>query len=267
MFFLASWFVTYFYQPFFNLLVGIYWIMDQLTGGKADMGIAVIFFTIAFRILWIPISLSSDRSEKERREIIEKIKNIKQAYRNDPVGERRETKNLLRGNRKIMLASGVDIGLQVLIALMLYRIFATGLEGADFHLLYSFMPQIDKPFNLLFWGKYYLGNPNITLNFIQSLTILVAELLSNSLSPFPSTKKDVTTTIALPIISFFVFLGLPAGKKLFIITTLCFSIAIMLVKQVIFVYHSISGKFEKFAEGVAGTKNQEEEKNVDLPAK
>ena len=95
----------------------------------------------------------------------------------------------------------------------------------------------------------------------------MAELLSNSLSPFPSTKKDVTTTIALPIISFFVFLGLPAGKKLFIITTLCFSIAIMLVKQVIFVYHSISGKFEKFAEGVAGTKNQEEEKNVDLPAK
>jgi len=232
--------------------------MDQATNGHADMGVAVILFTIAFRILWIPISLSSDRSEKERREIIAKVDQIQKSYKSDPVAQRGEIKNLLRTNRSIMVASGIDISLQVLIALMLYRIFATGLEGADFHLLYSFMPKIEKAFNILFLGKYYLGHPNMTLNLIQSLTILVAELLSSSLSPFPSTRKEVTTTIALPIISFFIFLTLPAGKKLFIITTLCFSIAIMLVKQTIFVYHSLSGKFEKLAQNMAGIQDQKE---------
>lgn len=254
MFFLLSWFVRFFYQPFFNLLVGIYWLLDQATAGHADMGVAVILFTIAFRILWLPISLSSSRSEKERREIAQKVKQIKAEYKNDPVAEKQEIKKLFRSNRGVMLASGVNIGLQVLIALMLYRIFATGLGGADFHLLYSFMPQTEKPFNLLFMGTYDLSHPNITLNFVQSLFILVAELLSNLTSPFPATRKDVTTAIALPIISFLIFIMLPAGKKLFIITTLGFSIALMLVKQIVFVYHSLSGKFEEFASGAAGSK-------------
>lgn len=258
MFFLLSWFVQFFYRPFFNLLVGIYWLMDQATQGKADMGIAVILFTIAFRILWLPISLSSDRSEKERREITEKVKQAKKEYRNNPIGERQVIKKLFQSNRGVMFASAIDIGLQVLIALMLYRIFATGLAGADFHLLYSFMPKIEKPFNLLFLGQYDLSRSNMTLNFIQSLTILVAEFLSNLTSPFPSTRKDVTTALALPIISFIIFMYLPAGKKLFIITTLCFSIALMLVKQIIFVYHSLSGKFEKLAGQAAGVKPDEE---------
>lgn len=260
MFFLFALFVRFFYQPFFNLLVAIYWLLDLATGGRADMGIAVILFTIAFRILWLPISLSSSRSEKERREIAEKVKSIKAHYRNDPVGERKATKALLKGNRKIMLLSGLDLGLQILIALMLYRIFATGLGGADFHLLYSFMPKIAEPFNLLFLGKYELSHSNMTLNLIQSLTILTAEVVSNFTSPFPANRKDVTTTISLPIISFLIFIYLPAGKKLFIITTLSFSIVLMLVKQIVFVYHSLSGKFESFAQKTAGIDSEAETK-------
>jgi len=252
MFFLFSLFIRFFYQPFFNLLVGLYWLLDQIPGDRADMGIAVILFTVAFRILWLPISLSSSRSEKERREISEKVKSIKAHYRDDPVGEKQAVKVLLQGNRKIMIASGIDIGLQVLIALMLYRIFATGLGGADLHLLYPFMPEVNLPFNLNFLGQYDLSRPNMTLNLIQSLTILVAELVSNFNSPFPASRRDVSTTISLPIISFLIFIYLPAGKKLFIITTLSFSIVLMLVKQVVFVYHSLSGKFEQFAEKTAG---------------
>jgi len=256
MFFLLSWFVRFFYQPFFNLLVGIYWLLDQATAGNADMGIAVILFTIAFRILWLPISLSSGRSEKERREIAQKVKQIKIDHRNNPILQKQEIKKLFQTNRGVMIASAINIGLQILIALMLYRIFSTGLEGADFHLLYSFMPEIKEPFNLIFLGKYDLSRPNIVLNFTQSLFILVAELLSHFTSPFPATRRDVTTTIFLPVISFVIFIALPAGKKLFIITTLGFSIALMLVKQVVFVYHSLSGKFEQFATGVAGVNSE-----------
>ena len=264
MLFFIDWFIQFFYRPFFNLLVGIYWLLDQLTNGQADMGVAVILFTIAFRILWLPISLSSGRSEKERREIAEKVQAIKKEYKNDPASERENIKKLLRGNRRIMILSGINISLQVLIALMLYRIFATGLKGADFHLLYPFMPKIQGSFNLLFLGKYYLGRPNMFLNLIQSLVILITEIMSHLISPFPATRKDVTTTLTLPLISFIIFATLPAGKKLFIITTLCFSIALMLVKQTVFVYHSFSRKFESFAEQVAGIQpedNSQENKN------
>lgn len=252
MFFIANWFVLFIYQPFLNLLVAIYWALGFFTQEKADMGIAVIIFTVAFRIIWLPISLLSSRSEKERRQISAQISQINKNFRHDPISQKAETKKLLKGNRRILFASTINISLQVIIALMLYRIFAKGLGGEDLHFIYSFMPKVETPFNLTFLGKYDLTHPSIMLNLLQSLTIFIVEILSNLTSPFASSRKDVITTLFLPIISFAIFSALPAGKKLFIITTLCFSIVLMLVKQIIFVYHSLSGKFSNFAQKTAG---------------
>lgn len=230
-------FTKYFYQPFFNLLVAIYLGLKILIPEQVDMGIAVILFTIAFRILWLPISLSSDRSEKERQEISEKVATINATFTHDPVRQRQEIKKLFRTNRKIVFFSFIDIFFQVLVALMLYRIFSTGLEGADFHLLYKFIPKITEPFNLIFIGKYDLSKPNIFLNLIQTLCFFVAEVLSTSLSPFPITRKDLTTVFTIPALMYVFFSFMPAGKKLFVITTLMFSIMLMVAKQVKLMYH------------------------------
>lgn len=235
-------FVRYFYQPFFNLLVAIYIGLKFIIPEQVDMGIAVILFTVAFRILWLPISLSSDRSEKERREISEKVAEINATYVHDPVKKRQEIKKLFQTNRKIVFFSFIDIFFQVLVALMLYRIFSTGLEGADFHLLYKFIPKVTEPFNLIFIGKYDLSQPNTILNLIQTLCFFVAEVLSTSLSPFPVTRKDLTTVITIPVLMYVFFSFMPAGKKLFVITTLMFSIVLMVAKQTILVYHKIGEK-------------------------
>ncbi len=235
------------YQPLFNLLVGVYDLLYYISPKNTDMGIAVIIFTICFRIIWLPISISADRSEKEKRAIAEKVAEIEKIYSDNPIGKKNEIKRLLKSNPGPVFNSALDIFFQVLIAIMLIRMFSTGLKGADFHLLYRFIPQPNQPFNLMFLGKFDLTYPNLFLNFIQSLFILIAEILSTISSPFPITRKDLITIIFLPIISFFIFLLMPSGKKLFIITTLGFSIILMLVKQIIFLYHSLSNRFEKFA--------------------
>jgi YidC/Oxa1 family membrane protein insertase len=255
--FLVNLFVVCFYQPLFNLLVAIYNLIAYVYPQKVDMGIAVIIFTIAFRILWLPISLASDRPEKEKREIAQKVTEINEEFSHDPVRAKKEVRNLLRSHPGPVVASAFDLFFQVLIALMLYRMFTSGLEGADFHLLYKFIPQPNHPFNLFFLGKYDLANPNITLNIVQSIFILVAELLSAFFSPFPTTRRDLSTVIFLPIISFLIFMTLPAGKKLFIITTLGFSITLMLVKQLIFLYHSIGKSIENFTVNQALKKKAE----------
>ena len=246
MFFLASWFVTIIYQPFFNLLIGIYWLLDQVTHGHADMGVAVIIFTIAFRIIWLPISLASDRSVKEQREISAKIKEIRTQFSHDPIAERKAIKQIFKSRPQTVFFSTVDIVLQVLIALMLWRIFAQGLLGADFHLLYKFMPQITHPFNLMFLGKYDLTHTNIMLNIIQSVVIFVAEALSALYSPYIISRREVIMTqFSLPIVSYLVFMFLPAGKKLFIITTLLFSIVQMTIRQIYYWITTFSAQFEK----------------------
>ncbi len=58
------------------------------------------------------------------------------------------------------------------------------------------------------------------------------------LSPRPVTRKEfLSLAIAMPIVSFLIFALLPAGKKLFIITSLVISILILLLKQVAFWYY------------------------------
>ena len=57
------------YQPFLTLLVAIYIVLDYHTNGNADMGFAIIIFTIALRFFLLPLSLASELTEAERHDI------------------------------------------------------------------------------------------------------------------------------------------------------------------------------------------------------
>lgn len=227
-------FTTYIYAPFFNLLVGIYWVLQQIPSlPHQDMGIAVIIFTIAIRIILLPVSLASGRSEKERRDIEEKAKDLEENLQSHPIELRQKQKELFHSNRRIIIAESFNLFIQVSIALMLWRIFATGLGGADIHLLYSFMPHPPQPYDLLFLDKFDLTHPHMSLNIIQSLVIFAVEVLSVLTSPFKTTRKDIIRMqFFLPVVSFIIFSQLPAGKKLFVITTLIFSFFFMLFRHI-----------------------------------
>lgn len=225
-------FVTFIYQPFLNLLVAIYWFLQQLPGLEhADMGVAVIIFTLALRLILFPMTLASTKSEKEKQEMSQTVKNIKQQYKHDPVKERQTTQKYLRSNRRVVLSEMINLTIQVIIALMLWRIFARGLVGGDLHLIYDFMPEIELPFDLLFLDKYDLSHPNAVLNVVQTFVIFLIETVRVLTSPYPITRQDaIRMQIFVPLVSFIIFSQLPAGKKLFVITTLVFSLMFMLIR-------------------------------------
>lgn len=225
-----SWFITYFYQPFFNALVGIYWVLSQISMDLADMGIAVIIFSIIIRILTLPLTLSSERSEKEKNKIVKKVEELKKQYAHEPIILKSKIKKTLQANRITVISSIINMTIQIGIIIMLYRIFTTGLSGKDFYLLYDFMPNIERV-NLIFLGKFDLTHTSSTLNLIQSGMIFVVELLIAIRSPIPLSKRDVALMqVVLPIGSFLIFMLLPAGKKLFIITSLTFSAGYSVIK-------------------------------------
>ncbi len=74
MLFLSHWFSILVYQPFFNILVFFYWLLDLITQGNADMGVAVILLTLMIRFLLLPLSFAGDKSESQRRDIAAQIK-------------------------------------------------------------------------------------------------------------------------------------------------------------------------------------------------
>ena len=221
------------YQPFLNILVLTYWLLGFVTGGHPDMGIAVIIFTVIVRIIMLPLSLKGHRTEHERRQIMEELAQIEQNFASNPIGLERERKKLLKTNNSVLVSELTALVVQVTLALMLWKMFKTGLEGADLHLLYDFMPKIETPYNLVFLGKYDLSQPNLTLNFIQSILIFIMETLSTYYSRYRVTKAEVVRLqLVLPVVSFLIFMGLPAGKKMFVITSLVFSIILLIIRIV-----------------------------------
>lgn len=223
-------FEHYIYQPFFNILVGLYEILGNISPELADMGIAVIIFSVVIRIILFPLTIMGERSEDEKRKIIARIEEAKNLYSHEPIRLRAEIKTIMRANARSVIATTANLAIGLAIILMLYRIFTTGLEGADFYLLYDFIPN-PGTINLMFLGKYDLSHTNATLNIIQSIMIFVVEVLSALRSPFPISRKDkAILQIFLPIGSFVIFMFLPAGKKLFVITALVFSAVYNVVK-------------------------------------
>lgn len=220
------------YQPFLNILVGIYWLLSQLPTPIVDMGVAVILFTIVVRILMLPLTFNSEKGEKERRKIQDHLKELESTHSADPVMLRSETKKLLRKNQKVVISEGIELGVQVVLALMLWRIFAKGLAGEDLHLIYTWMPKVHQPFQLLFLGKYDLTHPHVSLNILQSILIMILETLHIISSPHKVSQQEVVRMeLTLPIVSFMIFAFLPAGKKLFVITALIFSIVYKLFRM------------------------------------
>jgi len=223
-------FVTILYQPFLNILVGFYWLIGHTPLGY-DMGVAVILLTIFIRILMLPLTIQGHRTEHERRAIEDQMKEVEAHYRHDPVALTEASKKVFRTNPRILLSEGFSFGIQFAIALILWRIFATGLIGEDLHLLYDWIPHPPTPYNLKFLGEFDLTHTHLILNLLQSLMIFILETIAVITSPYPYSRSEVVRVqFILPVVSFLVFMFLPAGKKLFVITTLAFSILVMLAR-------------------------------------
>ncbi len=235
-------FTTYFYQPFFNLLVGIYWLVGQIFPNP-DMGIAMILFAVAVRIIFLPIDAIGDRSDEDKYKISQQIKQLKTELASDPIKLKSETNRIMRQKPGAILSEIFNVIFQALVIVMLYRIFTTGLEGADLHLIYKFMPKIQTPIDLMFLGIYDLSRTNNSLNIIQSLMIAANEAMHLYFSPVKPSQKDfVSLVIIFPIICFVIFMFLPAGKKVYIITSLAFTMVVRLIKQALYLYYSFTKK-------------------------
>jgi membrane protein insertase Oxa1/YidC/SpoIIIJ len=202
-----------------------------------DMGIAVIFFAVAVRLILLPIDLVSERSDEDKFKISEKIKSLKKEFSDNPMRLKEEIRKTMRQSPGAIFSEIFSVIIQLTIIVVLYRIFTTGLEGEDMHLLYSFMPYIEEPINLMFLGQYDLSHTNSTLNIIQSLMIALSEYVHLSLSPVKSSRREFYSLVVIfPVVCFLVFIFLPAGKKVFIISSLAFTVLTRLYKHASYLY-------------------------------
>jgi YidC/Oxa1 family membrane protein insertase len=157
-------FKTIFFQPIYNLLVGLY---ELVPGG--DIGLAIIFLTVIVKLVLWPLTAKSLKSQKALQDIQPKMEEIKRVHGKDQEALGKAMMALYKSEKVSPFSACLPTLLQLPVFIALYQALSTGLKSSGFENLYSFVPnpgQIDpKFFNLV-----DLSVPNIVLAVLAGIS-------------------------------------------------------------------------------------------------
>jgi len=157
--FLVNIWNTILYQPLLNFLILLY---IALPGH--DFGMAVIILTVIVRLILLPSSLKSVKSQRILNRLQPKIKEIQKKYKNDREAQSRALFELYRKEKITPFSGCLPLLLQLPILIALYQVFLKGLKPETLaRSLYSFVP---------FQGEIhptFLGIINLAQPFISKI--------------------------------------------------------------------------------------------------
>lgn len=203
-------FETILHRPLLNVLIFFY----QFLTGK-DLGLAIILLTLFIRLLFLPLTLKSQKSQKEIADFQKGIEEIKEKYKD----KEEQAKALLSFYRekKFNPFSGLFwVLIQLPILYALYKVFTESLQ---------YQAQI----NPFFLGVFDLSKPNVFF-------ALLAGVLQYFQTPSPPSTPSsdhlikVSTLIQkqmlyfVSLVTFLFLLRFPSALALYWITTSLFSL-------------------------------------------
>lgn len=127
-------FFTLFYQPLYNLLVGLYDVLPV-----ASIGLPIILTTVGVRGLLFPLTFKSLKSQRSMQEIQPEIKRIREEYKDDKEKMAQELMAVYKNNNVNPLSSCLPLLIQLPIFFSLFRVLQNGLGEVNGDILYSFV--------------------------------------------------------------------------------------------------------------------------------
>lgn len=220
------------YVPLYNLLLFFYAIQPE---SWRDMGLAVIFLTIFMRVVLLPFSIRAARSEHKMNLIRPIIAEIKERYKYDLQKQRDAVKALLRKNRIGVFSNVVSLIFQILVFVVLYDIFSSGLQPIGKNEVYGFIPEtgVIEPW---FLDRLNLIVPSVKTSLVASGVVLFNQALKKASNFQEITTLDKALVIGLPVGTFLATVILPSAKAIFLATSVTFTLWIRLVRWVMLKY-------------------------------
>lgn len=126
-----------------------------------DWGLAIILFTIVFRLLLMPLMLGQTKSSYQMQKIQPKLNAIKEQWSDDPVRMQEETQKLYADAKFNPLASCIPMLIQMPIFIALFQVLRN---------IQVYLPEYEGTFT------FY--------NIIPSLTATPSEVIEQGIVPF-----------------------------------------------------------------------------------
>lgn len=146
-----------FYQPVLNLLVFLY----NIVPGH-DIGVAIILMTIAIKLVLLPLSKQSIKSQKALQELQPKLDEIKKKFANNKEEQGRAMMQLYKEEKVNPFSSCFPLLVQLPFLWAVFKVFRDGLSNHSLDAVYSFISQ-PGTINSISLGLVDLSKPNVIL--------------------------------------------------------------------------------------------------------
>jgi len=210
------------YRPLFNLAVYMYSIIPG-----SDLGIAIISLTVIIRIVFLPLSMKTIRSQRQLASLGPKIDEIKEKHKNDKMAQSAAVMQLYKEHNINPLSGCFPILVQIPILIALYRVFLNISRSEGLEQLYGFI-TVSGEINKFFMGFLDLTAASPFLAICAGLFQYIHAKQSASLTKGTNAKTMAAFSKQMlyffPIMIIIISWNLPAGLTLYWVTTMVFSI-------------------------------------------
>jgi len=212
------------YIPLFNALIFLSNFMPS-----HDLGLGIIALTVVIRLIFLPLSIKSQRSQKALNAINPQIKAIKEKHKHDQAAQGAAMMQLYKEHNVNPLAGCLPLLIQLPILIALYQVFIAGLNPQSLAMLYPFV-QNPGAINPLFLGFISISGRNIilailagVLQFLQAKQSMAYMKTSGGANPQMAALNSQMLYF-FPIMIVIIGWNIQAGLILYWITTTVFSI-------------------------------------------
>jgi len=219
---LAAVWHEYLFTPLLNLLIYFY---NGLAFG--NLGLAVVYMTIALRVVLIPFSVVAERNGFKYEKVQEDFAAIQKEFKDDPVERKGHIRELMRINKIRPWASVVLLGIQLLALVLLYQVFVGGMTGK----LAALYPSVPRPdvINTMFLGLD-IAERNYYAAGVIALIVYWQTWRDQRRRRASLQRNDVIFRYLFPAATFAILANLPSVKAIFILTAIAFGYIIHLCR-------------------------------------
>lgn len=207
------------YRPIISVTVFLYGVLPF-----HDLGIAIILITIAIRLLFLPLSLKTARSQKMMADLAPEIERVKQQHP-EKAAQSEAVMKLYKERGVNPLAGCLPLLLQLPILIGMYRVFLDIFKPESLSKLYAFVPN-PGTVNHFFLGLMDISVPSpafaILAGILQFFQAKIAA--GNQPQTGPSASLNKQMAYLFPVMIIIISWNLPAGLALYWIVTTLFSI-------------------------------------------
>jgi len=221
-------FETLFYQPILNLLVFIY----NLVPGH-DLGIAIILLTLVIKLVLLPLSKKSIKSQKALTDLQPQIEELKKKYKDNREELGRQMMQLYKDNQVNPLSSCLPLLIQLPFLIAVFHVFRNGFENGALELVYPFVAT-PAAIDTVSFGFVDLAQDNLYIAVLAGAAQFIQTKMMSTQRPPVKNKgsqdEDMMAVMNkqmlyfMPILTVVIGSTLPGGLTLYWLTVTVFTI-------------------------------------------